>query len=208
MTEPTSGTKVGRGARTILIGMVLAPAITNVLMFFVSWQMLAPGRTDDPIPTIHALAAWTALAHALLILPILPGVWWFAPGWTPRAATARVLSVVVVLAWLVLAVRRFAQGNSPAPDATPAAVVSVLTTTLYGGLAAVSASLAHDLRRRGLRGLAIVTLALCAVHVVAMLASFVIPLPGPLFVWLNFGVWAAAVISVWRTGRAVSIAAA
>lgn len=157
MTNAATYKNVRRGATLILVGIGLAPAILNIVMFFVPWMSLAPGQSGDPVPTTKTWLAWTSLVHAALVLPIVPGVWRFAGGWAPRAAAARAVSVLAVIAWVVFGVRRFAEGVDPSSSVMVTIVEAVLPTSMYGALAAVSASLTFALGRKGAGWLAFVT---------------------------------------------------
>jgi hypothetical protein len=218
-SSPSSG--LARGAGLVLVGVGVAPLISNLLLYFATWQLLAPGASEDVLPTLKSWLVGVAELRTLLVLAILPGVWLFAPGRSPRAAATRVASVIGVLACAVNAFlvrtsalpegvsgtgaqKEWALGEAAAKAITEgnltfAPVGSVLTTIMYAALAVVCASIAMQLGRKGLRTLAIVTVALCCAHVVAVVASVGYrPLT-----WLNFGVWVASVLCVWRTRRAV-----
>lgn len=220
MSKTSSTLGIARGAGLILIGVGLAPLLSQMLIYFAAWQLLARGATEDMLPTLKTSLVIAAELRTLLVLAILPGVWLFAPGWSPRLAAARVLSVVGVLACAANAFmvrmsapadgvsgtgaeQQWALGAAAAKAVADASLTSVplgsaLTSIMYAALALVCASIAADLGRKPLCVLAIVSVALCCAHVVAVSASF-----GPrLLTWLNFGVWLTSVICLWRTRKA------
>lgn len=205
MSNSSSDAEIARGARLVLLGVGAAPIIANLLTLLVGWRWVASNGT------LH-IQVWfvrIAVIRAVIMLPIIAGVWALAPGWSLRSAVARVGAIIGVAACWVDAFMLHMFSRPPPEVANGTGDVAtqfladselasghlrpVLTAVMYVAIAITCAFIAIQARRKVLAGFAIVTALVAAGQIAATSTS-----------WNNTPVleplsWLVTVICVWRT---------